>query len=53
MRTHIGYLVNMSYVAEMTNTEFTLYNGTKIPISKTYKEEVKEHYFEWMVKQYG
>lgn len=53
VRTHIGYLVNMSYVEEMTNTEFTLYNGTKIPISKTYKDAVKEQYFDWMVKQYG
>lgn len=51
VRTHIGYLVNMSYVAEMTNTEFTLYNGTKIPISKTYKNETKEKYFDWMVRQ--
>jgi len=50
VRTHIGYIVNLRYVAEISNTEFTLHNGVKIPISKTYKKEAKEQYFDWMVK---
>lgn len=50
IRTHIGYLVNMKYIKEITNTEVILLDGTKIPISKSYKQSVKDIYFDWMVK---
>lgn len=50
IRTHIGYLVNLIYIKEITNTEVILLDGTKIPISKSYKQSVKDIYFDWMVK---
>lgn len=50
IRTHIGFLVNAEFVLELTNTEVILINGTRLPISKSYKHTVKDKYFEWMVK---
>lgn len=51
IRTHVGYLVNLTYIEEITNTEVTLLDGTKIPVSKSYKQSVKDIYFDWMVKR--
>lgn len=51
IRTHIGYLVNLTYIEEIANTEVTLLDGTKIPVSKSYKQSVKDIYFDWMVKR--
>lgn len=51
VRSHVGYIVNMRYVEEMSNSNFILYNGIKIPISKTHKKAVKDQYFDWMVRQ--
>lgn len=51
VRTHIGYIVNLRYVAEITNAEFILHNGIRIPISKTYKKDVKKQYFDWVVEE--
>lgn len=50
-KPHVGYIVNFKHVVEMTTTEFVLSDGVKIPISKTYRKEVREKYFKWMVKQ--
>lgn len=51
IRTHVGYLVNLKYVSEISASEIILNNKSKIPISKSYRQSVKEKYFDWVVKQ--
>lgn len=51
IRTHVGYLVNLKYVSEVSASEIILNNKSKIPISKSYRQSVKEKYFDWVVKQ--
>ncbi len=51
IRTHIGYLVNPKYILEITGTEVKLKNAKTVPVSKNYKQSVKDKYFEWMAKQ--
>ncbi|MGN1467056.1 MAG: LytR/AlgR family response regulator transcription factor [Ruminococcus sp.] len=51
IRTHVGYLVNLKYVSEISSSEIILINGKEIPISKSYRQSVKEQYFNWVVKQ--
>lgn len=51
IRTHIGYLVNLKYIEEITNSEVVLLDGRIIPVSKSYKQLVKDIYFDWMVKR--
>lgn len=51
IRTHVGYLVNLNYISEISAMEIILNNGNKVPISKSYRQSVKEQYFDWMVKE--
>ncbi len=50
IRSHIGYIVNLKYISEITGSGLILNNGMVIPISKSYKQSVKEQFFDWMVK---
>lgn len=41
IRCHNSYVVNLKYVKEFTPSEFRLYSGISIPISRSYAKEVK------------
>lgn len=42
-----GILVNLDHIQNITKYDVTLSNGRKIPIGKTYKNEVVSRYFEY------
>lgn len=44
-RCHISYAVNLQWVANMGDREFSLCDGEKIPISRTNKHTVREAFF--------
>ena len=50
IRVHLGYLVNMIHIAEITKNTVILDNGKVIPLGRKYKSTVPNIYFEWMVK---
>lgn len=50
IRTHIGYIVNLKYISKVESNGVILNNGSVIPVSKSYKQSVKELFFDWMVK---
>lgn len=47
-RCHISYAVNLQWVANMSNREFSLHDGEKIPISRTNKHAVREAFFRYL-----
>lgn len=49
LRPHIGYLVNMRYIAELTPQTVRLTDGRQIPVSRKYRAQVRRQFFEWMV----
>lgn len=44
IRCHNSYFVNLKYVKEFTPSEFRLYSGISIPISRSYAKEVKREF---------
>lgn len=50
LRPHIGYLVNVKYIDELLPQSLQMTNGVQIPLSKKYRKEVKQSFYEWMVK---
>ena len=46
LRCHQGYWVNLSQIAELDHEEFVLKDGSRIPISRTFREEAKRRFFE-------
>lgn len=46
LRCHQGYLVNISQITELDHEEFILKNGSRIPISRTYRDDAKKRFFE-------
>lgn len=50
IRTHIGYIVNLKYILKLEGNSVILNNGSVIPVSKSYKQTVKERFFDWLVK---
>ena len=42
IRVHRGYLVKQSYIESISSKEITLRNDTKIPIGRTYYQNLKE-----------
>lgn len=51
LRPHIGYLVNMRYIQNILTTSIQLTNGDLIPISKKYRKEIKNRFFNWLVNK--
>ena len=47
-RCHTSYLVNLDAVKEMKGAELLLKNGSKIPISRKYKQQTREKFMAWM-----
>ena len=50
VRPHIGYLINVRYIDEIMPQTVRLIDGTLIPLSKKYRKEVKQKFYEWVVK---
>lgn len=47
-RIHNGIIVNLKYVADIENTNVTLDDGTKLPLSRTRKKWVRQQYMKYM-----
>jgi len=45
IRTHKSYLVNYLYIEQYSSDQFVLRDGTVIPISRIYKNTVREYFF--------
>jgi len=45
IRHHKSYIVNFIYIEQYANDKCVLRDGTIIPISRTYKNKVREHFF--------
>ena len=50
LRPHIGYLVNVRFIDELLPDSIRLINGIVIPVTKKYRKEIKQRFYEWMVK---
>ena len=50
LRPHIGYLVNVRFIDELLPDSIRLINGIVIPVTKKYRKEVKQQFYEWVVK---
>lgn len=50
LRPHIGYLVNMKYIDTLFPQTIQLISGVQIPVSKKYRREVKQRFYDWMVR---
>jgi len=46
VRCHQGYWVNMRHVAALDHGEFVMQNGTRIPISRSYRDEARSRFFD-------
>lgn len=51
LRTHIGYMVNIRHIEKLSSAEICLSDGTSVPLSKKYHDEVRKRFFEWMVNE--
>lgn len=51
IRPQIGYLVNIKYISDILLSSVVLDDGTQIPLSKKYRKNVKDTYFDWMVSR--
>ena len=49
LRTHIGYMVNIRHIEKITSTDVYMSDGTAVPLSRKYHDEVRKRFFEWMV----
>lgn len=47
VRCHNSYIVNLDYVSSYYRTKFVLADGTSIPISRRFYEEVKQGFYNW------
>ena len=50
LRPHIGYIINVKFIDEILPQSVKLIDGTLIPLSKKYRKEVKQKFYEWVVK---
>lgn len=50
IRPHIGYIVNAAHIVEYNSDHLVMCEGTRIPVSRSYKKECKEKFSDWMVK---
>lgn len=50
-RIHRGYLINLSFVREFNQSDVTLSDGTKLPMSRQKTAAMKTRYFEYLRKR--
>lgn len=48
IRTHKSYLINATYVKAAKASTFVLTNSAEIPVSRTYSEEAKKQYYDFL-----
>ena len=48
VQVHIGFLVNLRYILEIQTNNILLSTGQLIPLSKKYRDIVKQEFFEWI-----
>ena len=46
IRCHQGYWVNLRHIAGLEKEEFVLTDGSRVPISRTYRDEARRRFFE-------
>lgn len=51
LRPQIGYLVNVTYISDIHDGTVTLINGIDLPLSKRYRKQVKQGFYDWMVSK--
>lgn len=51
IKCHKSYIVNMSYVMNVTSKDFILEDGTIVPISRNLFGQVKNEYFDYFFKK--
>ncbi len=52
-RIHVSFIVNMDAVRAVRDTEVELRDGVVLPISKAYRQEVKQYHLEYMMRKSG
>lgn len=52
VRVHIGFMVNIKKIKNITKTDVILNNGETIPLGKKYKNDVKMRYYELMKRSF-
>ena len=50
-RCHNSYLVNLEAVFEMNPTFFIMSNHAQVPISRQYRQSVRQQFFEWIERR--
>ena len=50
-RCHNSYLVNLEAVLEMNPTFFIMSNHVQVPISRQYRQSVRQQFFEWIERR--
>lgn len=53
MRCHSGYLVNAKRILSVDSSKVMFDNEVEVPISRKYKQNIKNKYYEWMVERYA
>ena len=48
LRCHRSYLVNMSYITRMEDTQFTVHDQHLIPIRKNDRQTLKQRYLDYL-----
>ena len=48
VQTHASYIVNMDFISIIKDSEITMKDNNALPISKRYRDEVKEQYFKYL-----
>lgn len=49
-RCHNSFMVNLAYVRELNGNSFVLRNNMSIPISRRYKQEVRDQFYAWIME---
>lgn len=52
-RIHVSFVINMDAVRAVRDTEVELRDGMILPISKAYRQEVKQYHLEYMIRKSG
>ena len=49
LRCHQGYWINLKMIQELDHMEFVLKDGTRIPISRSYRDDARKRFFDTMI----
>lgn len=51
LRPQIGYLVNVTYISDIHDGVVSLTTGVDLPLSKRYRKQIKQDFYDWMVNK--